>query len=497
MGSRNSRYGGYSRDRYGSEVDIASTLEEILIMIMIIIIAAIIRLWRINDWSFWEDEIFTVQDAQNYPNTVTANPIIYMIVRFFINHYGLSEWSARLGPCIIGVLSVPTLYILAKRIFNSRVAMLTCIFLVIHPWHIYWSQNVRAYSLAFFVSSLAAISFYLSLERDSFKLAITSLILTIVAILSYSQAILLVPAFFTYIVVLILVPFGLPRGMHGKNFFVFFGPFFLALLLLLSPSVRGYLFSGWGLSELGRSPLYILFTLVYGLGIPMSVGAFVGGLYSLSFLSRAGLFLVCYAGVPLFIILIASPFLNIAGYYLFFTMPAYVILAALCSADVARIVSRGSKAIALSVTLIILVALLSQSYMYFTTENGGRPKWREAYQAMKPELEWNLSGATLVVSLPRVAEYYIQDIFNNSPPQDISIIQLEDVISQTEGLKDSWITNNQAVWFILDQLSLDVHDSSHKFRKWIYANCQMVNEFPVYARTRDRTIRIWKLQNSG
>ena len=153
------RQNGYStRGRLASEKDIASALEEIIIMIILMALAAGIRFWKLGAWSFWADEVFSVQGAQNSVLR-QPNPIMYMIVRGFTDVFGVSEWSARLGSYIIGVLSVPFLYWPARKIFNSKVAMIACFFLVIHPWHIFWSQNARAYSLAFLFAGLSASLF--------------------------------------------------------------------------------------------------------------------------------------------------------------------------------------------------------------------------------------------------------------------------------------------------------------------------------------------------
>jgi hypothetical protein len=495
--SRDSDYGDYSRSRLSAEKDSAGVFEEFIVMIVVIAIATAIRLWKLGEWSFWADEIFTVQDAQKFPGVFNINPIIYMIIRAVTNTLGLSEYSARLGPCIIGILSVPALYWAAKRIFGARVAMVACLFLVVHPWHVFWSQNVRAYSLAFFFSSLSAGFFYAALERDRIELMFTALIMTILAILSYFHTILLLPALAGYVLLTLFLPVDFPRGLNGKNLLVFFGPFILASLLLFSPSIRGYVYSGWGHNELSRSPVYILFTLVYCLGIPIAVAAFMGGIHSIIYLDRGGLFLICYAIIPLGALLVLSSFLNVAGYYLFFTTPAYLILAAFCASELVRGAVRRSKILSVVVVLIIVIASANQLYMYFNMENGERPKWREAFQALETRIEFD---DLLVISMPRIADYYFwRSEEKGSATSDASkrTLQLKDVIARLGTLEDEWKWKNQNVWFVLDQLSMDVWDQDRRFRDWLYANCRLIREFPVYARTKDRTISLWRLEHAG
>jgi len=490
--SNGSRYGTYNN---GSDRDMASTLEGFIIVAILMVFATVIRLWKLGEWSFWADEVFSVQVAQNLPDEIPVNPIMYMLVRFFTNTLGLSEWSARIGPCIIGILSVPLLYWAVRRMFNTKVGVIFCTFLVIHPWHIYWSQNARAYSLAFLFGGLAAFTFYLSLEQDNVGLMVLSVIATSLSIFSQPQSATLLFAFAGYVVLLVLV--GIPKGFNGKNLITFFAPFILSLFLLISPSIRSELVSGWGISQLGRDPLYILFTLVYCLGIPISVAAFIGCIHSLTYMSRSGLFLICYAIIPLFILLIVSFFQNVYGYYLFFTVPAYLLLAAFCAAELMESASRRSRVLPVAVILIIIVAALSQDYMYFKVENGGRPKWREAFKAVQQRIE---RDDVVVVSMPWIADHYLLGSTGKTPPPGArsasanQIIQLKDAIHQRESLEDQWRRSGRHIWFVLDQPRLKALDGDRSFRQWVYSNCRKVGTFPVHARAADRTINVWELE---
>ena len=349
------------------------------------------------------------------------------------------------------------------------------------------------YSLAFVFAGLSASLFYLALERDSASLMVASLLTTLISIASYAQSLMLLPAFVGYLILIILLPAGIPRGVNGKNLAIFFIPFLLSLFLLLSTSVRSYVYSGWGLNQLGRSPIYIVFTLVYGLGIPIAVAAFLGGIHSIRYMSRGGLFLISYAVVPLLIVLIISPFLNIAGYYLFFTLPAYLLLAGLCASELVSAAPRGSKGLSVAVILIIVVALFAQDYLYFTVENGGRPKWREALQTLKGKVE---ADSVVVISMPRIAEYYFGRP-GDSATTNVSLMQLEDVINRLGDLENVWQWKKRRVWFVLDELSLKSLDHDSRFRKWIYANCRIIQRYPVYARVSDRTITLWQLVQSA
>ncbi|MGB9596507.1 MAG: glycosyltransferase family 39 protein, partial [Candidatus Poribacteria bacterium] len=437
--------------------DFAQIIEEIIFLVVFTALGALIRFWKLGDWSFWADEIFSVQDALKFPDTININPIMYFIVHNIINFFGISEWSARLGPCIIGIMGIPIIYLFARSLFGVRVALISALLLVVHPWHIFWSQNARAYSLAFLLSAISALLFFQAFEKNKVIYTLGSLLFTVLAISSYLHCVLLLPVFVGYLILISFLPVNMPKGFNAKNIVVFFLPFVLSALLFIVPSVREYILSGWGVNEWGRNTIYIFFTLIYSLSIPLSTASLIGGLHSFVYLNRGGIFLICYAIIPLLIILAISPLLNVAGYYLFFTMPAYIILAGLVASELIEIGSKESKAISSAVMVILTITLISQTYLYFMNENGGREKWKEAFKTISGKVE---KDDYVVISMPRIAEYYLQNA---------KTLQLENIMGSIDSYKNNWRSEQKNVWFILDESSLRVLDPRHEFKNWVYA----------------------------
>lgn len=468
------RYNNGSRER-----DKINAIEEFILIVIFTALSALIRFWKLGTWSFWADEIFSVQDAMKFPDQLTINPLIYFLINKTTSIFGISEWSARLGPCIIGILSIPIIYWISKMMFNARTGIIVSSLLVFHPWHIFWSQNARAYSMAFLFAGLASFLFFQAIEKDSIGYIISAFLATVLSISAYMQSILLLPVFLGYVLLLPFLPINMPKGLNGKNLIIFFGPFLVAAISLFLESVRSYIYSGWGSNEWGRSYLYILFTVIYSTSIPLTTASFVAGLHSLAYLNRGGLFLICYCIIPLAILMIISPFLNVAGYYLFFTMPAYLILAGFCVSELSAQMPRATKALSASLYLVLLISLISQSYLYFFKENGGREKWQDAFASIS---DINDKQSIIITTIPRIAQYYIK--------RD-DAIQLEGVMPRLNVLQTQWSQKN--VWFVLDEPSVNVLDPNGKFREWLYDNCKMYKQFPVYARVMDRTISVWRL----
>ncbi len=422
-----------------------------------------------------------VLDAEQFSlENIRINPLPYLLVKLSIAIAGNSEWGSRLIPCVVGIFSILLIFGLARTLFNWRVGLLAAVFVAFASWHLFWSQNARAsYILCFFFAALTAWLFYLSLEKSSTLLTIAAFFSCVCLILSHFLTVFIVPAFAIYGLLCLQPPSSRKRWL---NLLLFFVPFALPILTLLHPQVRGYLFSGWGLNEWRRSPLYIGLTLVHGISVPIAVTAFFGGIATAS--SRQTRFLICYAGVPLCLFLIASQFQNVAGYYLFWTTPAYFILAAVIC-DRMWHWSRAEGASKLLGTLLpclLVVNLAAQDYLYFNLENGGRPRWREAFETVRTQME---STDKVVLSVTAMGTYYL--------PQ-LELIYIGGLLNDAVAFENQWISDAHRLWFLVDVANFNVFDANEKVRNWIRQRGRLVKTVPAFSRARDRTIHVYLLE---
>ena len=460
-----------------------------ILLICIVSIGAIIRLWYLGHWSFWIDEVLTVLDAEEFSLTNSPiNPIPYLAAKLsvFISEKlsflfpGGDEWNSRLIFCIAGILSIPIVFNLGQTLYNSRVGLLAAAFVALSSWHLFWSQNARSYILTFLFAVLAAWFFYRSLENDSTLLTICALFFCICLILSHLLAAAIVPALAVYAILQLLAERNRKRWV---NLLIFFVPFAIPMLMLALPQIRGYISSGWGHNEWGRSPIYIVLTIVQGVSIPIVVAAFFAGIVKP--IDRPTLFLICFAGVPFALLLIASQLQNVAGYYLFWTTPSYFILAAVaCERVWEEIKSEGiSGTLRVILPCVILITLLSQDYLYFQIENGGRPKWREALHAIQAN---RTPTDKLVLSEPEMARYYLPAMES---------VDIDRLVKDTTAFEREWESSGRnRLWFLVDVASFNVFDADMTVRNWIRERGRMVETLSVFSRAKDRTIHIYLLE---
>ncbi len=459
-----------------------------ILLVCIVSIGALLRFWHLGKWSFWIDEVLTVMDADELTlSNSPINPIPYLAAKFslFICE-GLSfmvdgsgEWNSRLIFCIAGIISIPIIYSLGQCLYNRRIGLLAAAFVALSNWHLFWSQNARSYILTFLFAALTAWFFYRSLEKDSTLLTICALISCVCLILSHLLAAAIVPALATYAI------FQLYRERNRKrwiNMIVFFLPFTIPVLMLVHPQIWGYISSGWGHNEWGRSPLYIILTIVQGVSIPIAITAFFAVLRKP--IDRPTLFLVCFAGVPLGLLLIASQLQNVAGYYLFWSTPAYFILAAVtCDRIWDKINSEGKGTLRVLVPCVLIVTLLSQDFLYFRYENGGRPRWREALHAVNAN---RLPSDKIVLSEPKIAKYYLPEIES---------VHVGEFMKDKDAFEREWRSSGgKRLWFIVDVASFNVFDADLEVRNWIRQRGHLLRTAPAFSRAKDRTLLLYVVE---
>ena len=458
-----------------------------IILIVIVFIGAFLRFWNLGNWSFWIDEVLTVLDSKDVSLTNSPiNPIPYFATKFSASFSdklsflfgGSEEWKYRFIFCIAGILSIWVIFHLAQILYGKKVGLLAALFVSLSNWHIFWSQNTRSYILTFLFGVLTAWFFYRSFERDSLLYTISALLSCICLILSHLLAAAILPGLAVYSIFLLIENRSRRRII---NLLIFFIPFCLPLFLLLIPNIRNHIFSGWGLNEWGRSPLYILLTLVQGLTIPIAVTAFISGIVSHK--ERATRFLLCFAGIPLILLMVASQFQNVAGYYLFWSTPAYLILSAFVCIQLWGVICDNRHILLKSLLpLVLIVGLLSQDYLYFRYENGGRPKWKEAFSFIA--LQMNV-GDRVVLSEPRMGEFYLPEMEQ---------VYIGELMEDQEDFEEKVASSKNRWWFLVDVASYNVFDADQKIRNWIRIRSRMVRSLPAFSRAKDRTIHIYKYE---
>ena len=152
----------------------ASAPLELSLLALIVVSAAVLRFHSLAAKSFWFDEGVSVAIARldwyNFARILwrrEANmSFYYLFLRYWL-HFGSSEFFVRALSVLFAVASVPVIYLLGRRLFDSRVGLMAAALLAVNAYHVQYSQDARSYSLMVLLCLLSSLCFLKCLSEPS------------------------------------------------------------------------------------------------------------------------------------------------------------------------------------------------------------------------------------------------------------------------------------------------------------------------------------------
>ena len=135
----------------------------LLLVVLIFVTGAFLRTHRIGNQSVWYDESVSVQIAASSLHDIVSgrvkdlgNPPLYWItLHFWSGLFGTGEVSIRLMSALFGIITLYLVYRLGLLLFSGQIARLALFLLAISPFHIYYAQEARTYSLLTLLCTLS------------------------------------------------------------------------------------------------------------------------------------------------------------------------------------------------------------------------------------------------------------------------------------------------------------------------------------------------------
>lgn len=442
-----------------------------VLLASITLLAAALRFYKLGAWSFWQDELSSVMGVRDgFNESVFRQSLSLVLIRATVTFLGTSEWSARLAPALIGVFTIPILYFPIKKIFGSTIALVSMLLLAVSPWHLYWSQNARFYSLLLLFYTLALFAFYFALEEKRPHYLLLSLLLLALATRERLIALFFVPVVLSYLVLLSILPFERPAWLRPRNLILVFLPSLFFALVFAWPYLRHL--SGWmiGFGRVNNNPIWLLSGVVYYARIPTVCMGALGALYLLVRKDRAALFLSLGAVIPLLAIMVLSLFHYTANRYVFVSLPSWIILASVAAVEILRRSQENVRILAVGVLLFLLLDPVGEDLLYYRYQNGNRDNWRAAFAVVRQQKS---EGDVVVSNAPLLANYYLQEktrAMKELDPADIKESQ-------------------ERIWFVED---MTVENLLPEMHRWIQKNAQPVANLDVHVHARNFKMRVYR-----
>ena len=113
-----------------------------------------LRLWGLTRQAIWVDEQFTLKFAGlERPLTWVGllqnlhGPLHAALLHLWCGLFGWGEFAVRLPQAILSAASVPLLFWAARPVFGEKRALAGSLLLALNPFHIWYAQEVRNYTL--------------------------------------------------------------------------------------------------------------------------------------------------------------------------------------------------------------------------------------------------------------------------------------------------------------------------------------------------------------
>jgi uncharacterized membrane protein len=119
----------------------------------IVLIGILLRVVFIGQQSFWHDEVVQVRTAsfpaaaiiQNQYSYEVLPPVSFLTLHYWMSLGGQSETWVRLLFALIGILTLPVVFLIGRDLFDRKVGLLAALLLAVNPYHIWYSQEARPY----------------------------------------------------------------------------------------------------------------------------------------------------------------------------------------------------------------------------------------------------------------------------------------------------------------------------------------------------------------
>jgi len=176
------------------------------ILFVIILLGAFLRLYRLGFQGIWLDEAHTWLMASKGPvwlwreQIFSASPPLYFIfMHYWINLLGKSAFIMRLPSAISGIISIPIVYYIGRKMFDGKTALISSFLVAISCPHIYYSQEARCYVMLAISSLISGFYFYQMLLDDNKKTRLSYVIATLLCLYLHNYGIFIWLAQFLYL----------------------------------------------------------------------------------------------------------------------------------------------------------------------------------------------------------------------------------------------------------------------------------------------------------
>jgi uncharacterized membrane protein len=190
---------------------------DFLVAIAIVLVNVILRSINLTKNNLWFDEqqFENIKDIKNVSEWDVVPPGFNLIVHYWTSFFGINEFSIRFLSCLAMSLAGGLVYIITKRTFNFKAAVIASVLFLVNTNLFYYSQESRSYACQMLLVAISSWLFISLIKKPNL----------------------------IYVILLGSVNYYL-FYIHFATLFLFFWQFVFAALYFKNNLLNWYLFSG-------------------------------------------------------------------------------------------------------------------------------------------------------------------------------------------------------------------------------------------------------------
>jgi mannosyltransferase len=165
------------------------------------LVAFAVRAASLDAQSMWRDEVDAVRFStgpwaeilSSFARPGWNGPFYFLFLRGWIALAGPSEYATRFFSLAFGVLGVPLVYALGRRLFDRQVGLLAALLMAASPYLAWYGQEVKMYTLVAALALTAIYGLRRAVEGAGWGWWAVQIVATSLAFYAHILAALLVP----------------------------------------------------------------------------------------------------------------------------------------------------------------------------------------------------------------------------------------------------------------------------------------------------------------
>ncbi len=403
-----------------------STSRFLLLLLVISVLGAGLRMYRLAGPGVWNDELYTVRDAIDLDATFfKAPPKVFGYVSthlglrlagadlksaardeaFGWQAAGIDHFAMRIGSCLVGILTVPVLGLMSRRFLGDRPALIAALLLAVSPWHIYWSQGARFYSQQFLFYNMAFILYFMATREHKPIRLLLALVLAGMAFFSQLTAAAIAVVWVLDLLLDRFNPQPFRIGRHGLLWISAIGVFCAAVVAYdVYKRTDLWIDSFQGSST--SAPMFIL-GVIFFVGPSLVAAGLLMACNQWREDRRRVVYLLLGGILPILVFASLSMRQYAGTRYSFCCLYAWVALGAVGLDQLWQMLRPKLGLWAAATPLLVVMAPMALTLSaYYTQGHAFHPRWQEAFAFVARHRQ---PGEEVRTSVLEVGQYYLRD----------------------------------------------------------------------------------------